>query len=405
MAEISKITLPSGTTYDIKDTIAREIASGGLHFRGVTTTALTDGSATTTYKVGENNRTAENGDMVIVGNKELVFSTVDNKWHEFGDVSDLPPATSTTYGAMKPAYDSVGAVSSDGKTVGAQAPTYIDVMGSNQIYAAVPAASSSQPGAFQPGQGFTQQSMNMPGIGQMDIPGAYDVATMGGATASQAGTFGAPPAPQAGDQNRFLKGDGTWADLGIEDVPVMTGATSSANGKKGQVPAPASADRNKFLRGDAKWTALGFQGASSNVAVTATANTSGNYQPAGEVALTTSNKTPTISLKTAGTTDTIHNPTAVTVTKTVTAAAPGATAPANAITYYSVSGETLSLYQLGYTTGASITTADVTVKTGDGAYQSNAIAVPTSAAFTGTKVQLAGTTTANGSITMTPAGT
>ena len=80
------------------------------------------------------------------------------------------------------------------------------------------------------------------------------------------------------------------------------------------------------------------------------------------------------------------------------AAAPGATAPSNNLTYYAVSGETLSLYQLGYTTGASITTADVTVKTGDAAYQASApaftgtgarlvtgnISVPSSATFTGT---------------------
>ena len=64
----------------------------------------------------------------------------------------------------------------------------------------------------------------------------------------------------------------------------------------------------------------------------------------------------------------MKNPTKVTVAKTVVAAAPGTTAPSNNITYYSVSGETLSLYQLGYTTGDSITTSDVTVKTGDASY-------------------------------------
>ena len=50
---ISKITLPSGTTYDIKDAKARsDIASieqaiaGGVTFMGETTTPLTDGSTT-----------------------------------------------------------------------------------------------------------------------------------------------------------------------------------------------------------------------------------------------------------------------------------------------------------------------------------------------------------------------
>ena len=40
-----------------------------------------------------------------------------------------------------------------------------------------------------------------------------------GATASTAGTSGIVPAPQAGDQNKFLRGDGTWAiPAGAEDV-------------------------------------------------------------------------------------------------------------------------------------------------------------------------------------------
>lgn len=32
MADISKITLPSGNTYDIKDAVARELIAGGISF-------------------------------------------------------------------------------------------------------------------------------------------------------------------------------------------------------------------------------------------------------------------------------------------------------------------------------------------------------------------------------------
>ena len=405
MPDISKITLPSGTTYDIKDTVARELAAGGIQFRGVTTTStITDGSSTSTYEVGETTRTAANGDLVMIGNKEFVFSTVDNKWHEFGDKSDLPTASSSVKGGIKTHYDSLSAANQAGNPPSILAPTANDVFHTDTVGALVPIASTSTAGVLQIGNGFERQTMNVPGIGEMET-NTYNVATMGGATNNTAGTFGAPPAPQAGDQVKYLRGDGTWAAIEASELSPMAGATSSTDGTAGTVPQPLIADRNKVLRGDANWVAIGFSGAQSNVAVTATANSSGNYQPAGEISLSTSNKTPTISLKTAGTTGTIHNPTTVTVAKTVVAAAPGATAPANALTYYAVNGETLSLYQLGYTTGDSITTSDVTVKTGDGAYQSNAIAVPSSATFTGTKVQLAGTTTANGSITMTPAGT
>ena len=47
MADISKITLPSGTTYNIKDEVARRAQSGAMHWLGITTTALTDGATTT----------------------------------------------------------------------------------------------------------------------------------------------------------------------------------------------------------------------------------------------------------------------------------------------------------------------------------------------------------------------
>lgn len=50
-----------------------------------------------------------------------------------------------------------------------------------------------------------------------------------------------------------------------------------------------------------------------------------------------------------------------TVATAIAAAAPGSTAPANSVTYYAYDSatETLSLYQLGYTTGAAITTNNV----------------------------------------------
>lgn len=42
------------------------------------------------------------------------------------------------------------------------------------------------------------------------LEGAPEYSTMGGATESAAGTTGLVPAPQAGDDDTFLKGDGTW---------------------------------------------------------------------------------------------------------------------------------------------------------------------------------------------------
>lgn len=206
MADISKITLPSGTTYDIKDAVARQAIGGFTKWLGVTTTELVDGASTNPITIGGESVTAESGNIVSYGDKEFIFN--GSVWQEFGDLGAL--------GAM------------------------------------------------------------------------------------------------------------AYAD-------------------------------------------------------TAT----GSVTPSGSVTLTTSSTTPTISVDSAGSTGTVHNPTKKTVALTVEASAPGQTAPSNPVTYYSVASETLSLYQLGYSTGDSITTSDMTVKTGDASYKSSAITVPSSASFSG----------------------
>lgn len=89
MAEISQITLPSGTTYTIKDAVARSTIAGGVSFRGVTSTSLTDGASTNPIVINGESYTAINGDLVLYENKEFLFSANDNKWHEFGDITGL----------------------------------------------------------------------------------------------------------------------------------------------------------------------------------------------------------------------------------------------------------------------------------------------------------------------------
>lgn len=308
MADISKITLPSGTTYDIKDAVAREIAGGGLQFRGVTTTNITDGASTSSYSIEGETLTAANGDLVVKGNKEFVFSSSDNKWHELGDNTSL------------------------------KALAYKD--NASGQYSTVTGASIS--------------------------------VTSTNATVSKANS-----------------GEATYTPEGSLSGITWTGSSTTSTGKFTPTGSVTTANKTFAVTGSAVPT-----------------NGTANYTPAGSIS------TPTISVKTAGSTTTIKNPTSVTVAKTVVAAAPGATAPNNNITYYSVSGETLSLYQLGYTTGDSITTSNVTVKNGDAAYQSTqptftgtgtmlttaTIKEPTGA-FSGTEGNISVTGTPNGSIT------
>ena len=92
MADISKITLPSGTTYNIKDATARSnisALSGALTFLGTTTTALTDGATTSPITIGDSSVTPKAGNVVIYGNSEFVWSAAESKWREFGSTGSL----------------------------------------------------------------------------------------------------------------------------------------------------------------------------------------------------------------------------------------------------------------------------------------------------------------------------
>ena len=340
MADISKITLPSGTTYDIKDKVARDaIEALGNYtvYLGVTTTPLVDNVTTSPdVVIGGETKTATTGCIVTYGHQEFIYN--GTTWQAFGDLSALGDLAYKNTASTS--YTPAGSVSSS--FTGSSSSVTITATNNNS-------------GNYQPA-------------------GSISGTTFTGASMTSTGTF------------------------------TPAGSVSLTETNKTATVSKASSG-------------------------TAT------YTPEGSVAA------PTISVKTAGGTSTIHNPTKATVAKTVVAAAPGATAPANALTYYSVSNETLSLYQLGYTTGDSITTSDVTVKTSDAAYEATApaftgtgvrlvtgnIAVPTSASFsgtegnlsvsgtttgsvsngtfTGTKVQLSGSTTAAGSVSSTFTGT
>lgn len=92
MADISKITLPNGTTYNIKDATARSdiedirgAIAGGVTFMGETSTALTDGATTTSIVINSKTVTAVKGYLVVYNSKEFVFD--GEKWIEMGDLS------------------------------------------------------------------------------------------------------------------------------------------------------------------------------------------------------------------------------------------------------------------------------------------------------------------------------
>lgn len=161
---ISKLTLPTGSTYDIKDAEARELIEAlqsYTDYLGVTTTELTDGATTNPITVNGKSVTAKVGNVANYGSKEFIFN--GTAWQEFGDLSGL--------GALAYKSSASGTYTPTG-SVGA--PTFTgDAMTST--------------GSFTPAG-----SVSVAVSGTTTASGVVNVAASGDATYTPAGTNSAP---------------------------------------------------------------------------------------------------------------------------------------------------------------------------------------------------------------------
>lgn len=98
--------------------------------------------------------------------------------------------------------------------------------------------------------------------------------TFKGATTSAAGSTGLVTAPSAGNANRYLRSDGTWAVPPDTNTTygVFAKATADAAGSTGLVPAPAKGQQTYYLRGDGTWAvpANTWRGIQDNLTSTST---------------------------------------------------------------------------------------------------------------------------------------
>ena len=104
-----------------------------------------------------------------------------------------------------------------------------------------------------------------------------------GATEFTSGASGLVVAPLAGDENKFLCGNGNW-----EDIPTPVTYNDFNGGEHGLVPPATSTDHDKYLRGDGSWEFISISQVKSNW--TETDNTLPSYilnKPTIGVGLTT----------------------------------------------------------------------------------------------------------------------
>ena len=100
MPDISRITLPSGTTYNIKDEDARKLIaalSSATRYLGVTTTALSDGAATTPIAIGDKSVIPKGGDIAALAFKDSASADYTPSGSVSApDVTVTPNTTSVT---------------------------------------------------------------------------------------------------------------------------------------------------------------------------------------------------------------------------------------------------------------------------------------------------------------------
>ena len=130
MADIKQITLPSGTTYDLRDSRVDSLISQATKWVGVTTTEISDGSTTSVIVIGGVDHTAQVGDITSYNNMEFIWN--GSLWQEFGStgslktlafkdsvaVSTVVPATFSTTGTVSAPTISVASAGETGTVTG-----------------------------------------------------------------------------------------------------------------------------------------------------------------------------------------------------------------------------------------------------------------------------------------------
>ena len=194
----------------------------------------------------------ENGLMSAVDKTKLDGIT------EGANNYSLPLAAASVRGGAKIGY------AANGKNYPVQLSNeqmYVNVpwTDTNTTYANMSAATASAAGkaGLVPAPEAGAQTKYLRGDGTWQTPPDTNTtySNMTAATASKAGNAGLVPAPAAGAQTKYLRGDGTWQTPPDTNTTYsnMTAATASKAGNAGLVPAPAAGAQTKYLRGDGTW--------------------------------------------------------------------------------------------------------------------------------------------------------
>ena len=385
---ISQVTLPNGTTYDIKDGWSRDqiaaiykLIEGGVNFIGVVADPpahqITDGDTTNpiTVKDGASTKsvTATSGDIVIQGTKEFIFD--GTAWREFGDITGLGDLAfaDTASGPFTPA----GTVSK---------PTFTGSQSTVTITAADNTSGNYQPKGTVSKPTFTGTKVKISGTVTPtgSVSGSFSgtpvrLVTGNISVPTSASTTTASTENKTATVSQAASGEATYTPSGQVSGTAVEMNTTSVNSitAVGTLPqwtasVPSGTENLTF-----SWSAgtLPTKGAAQTVATTVKSVTDPTFTGDGARLVTGNIAVP----KSYTTTFTNTNKTA-----TVSAASSGEAT-------YTPSGSVSGTF-----TGESDTVAITVAADANGNYTpAGTVSQPT---FSGTKVQLSGTTTASGSV-------
>ena len=385
---ISQVTLPNGTTYDIKDGWSRDqiaaiykLIEGGVNFIGVVADApahqISDGDTTNpiTVKDGASTKsvTATSSDIVIQGTKEFIFD--GTAWREFGDITGLGDLAfaDTASGPFTPA----GTVSK---------PTFTGSQSTVTITAADNTSGNYQPKGTVSKPTFTGTKVKISGTVTPtgSVSGSFSgtpvrLVTGNISVPTSASTTTASTENKTATVSQAASGEATYTPSGQISGTAVEMNTTSVNSitAVGTLPqwtasVPSGTENLTF-----SWSAgtLPTKGAAQTVATTVKSVTDPTFTGDGARLVTGNIAVP----KSYTTTFTNTNKTA-----TVSAASSGEAT-------YTPSGSVSGTF-----TGESDTVAITVAADANGNYTpAGTVSQPT---FSGTKVQLSGTTTASGSV-------
>lgn len=256
-ASLSTITLQDGEMAFTTDTKKLYISSTDEPINNNTTYSISKSGSTITL-------TGSDGSKTTVTDSNTTYSDATTSSHGLMTATMVTKLNGIATGANKTTVDSA---LSDTSTNPVQNKVINAALAGKANTSAIPTKTSqlTNDSGFKTTDNNTTYSISKSGstitlIGSdgsttsvTDADTNTTYSNMTAATSSAAGKAGLVPAPGAGKQASFLRGDGTWVVPTNTTYSNMTAATASAAGKAGLVPAPAAGKQTSFLRGDGTW--------------------------------------------------------------------------------------------------------------------------------------------------------